>query len=465
MNDNNQNIQILQNLVLNFEALQQKGEIGTFNKEEFEQLISFYKSINNIDKALEITDLAIEQFQYITDFYLAKAELLIQNRYPEDALELIEHCEKISSYSFEIKILKAKALSMTGKIKEVNELLHELKSFSKVNYNTEFSLINSYIAEYSGDLDTMFNHLKEALVIDPLNQEALERMYTATLLTKKYDESLEFHNLLIDESPYNYLAWYNIGQIYSTISEYENAIDCLEYAFIINPEFERAYLEYADLCMLIGNYFNAAVVYEEFLGKFEGDSEIYANLIQCNLKLKKLKKAKEYAFNSIKMDPFNDEAYYLLGQIYKKLRNWQKALNAFHKAMELDEDREEYIDGVAEMYLKLKEYKKAEQYYDMLIDTSTPEEQYYIKYILYLLNQNKYTKAKQVIKLSEEAAYSPLFTYLDALIKFRQNNKKEALLSLDNALSESKEDSKIFFKWAPELKLDKDVLSIINYYK
>ncbi|MGE5356429.1 MAG: tetratricopeptide repeat protein [Deltaproteobacteria bacterium] len=465
MNDNNQNTQLLQNLIFNFEALQQKGEIATFNKDEFEQLIQYYKNNNNSEKALEIVDLAIEQYQYITDFYLVKADLLLQNHNPDDALDYIDHCEDISPYSFEIKLLKAKALSMLGRTDEVVSLLNELKSFSRLNYSVEFSIIYSYLAEFAGDYESMYYHSKDALVIDPLNFEALDRMRNASLMSRKYEESLAFHTDLINETPYNYLAWYNMGRIYSALSEYDNAIECLEYSFIINPEFEHGYIEYGDLCMLTGNYLKASTVYHEYLEKFEGDSDIYANLVQCNLKLKNLKQAKLFAYSSIKMDPFNDEAYYLLGVIYKKIRNWQKALNAFQKAMDLDEDREEYIDGVAEMYLKLKDYKKAEQYYDLLVDTCTPEEKYYIKYILYLLKHNKYNKAKQVIKISEDAAYSPLFSYLEALIKFRQNNKKEALLSLDNAISESKEDCKQFFKWAPELKFDKDVISVINYYK
>ncbi|MBK7095490.1 MAG: hypothetical protein IPH57_10740 [Saprospiraceae bacterium] len=119
MNENNHNTQMLQNLIYNFEALLEKGEIGTFNKDEFEQLINFYKSNNNLDKALEIVDLAIEQFQYITDFYLIKGDLLLQNHNPEEAINYIQHCENISPYSFDIKLLKAKALSMSGNLREV----------------------------------------------------------------------------------------------------------------------------------------------------------------------------------------------------------------------------------------------------------------------------------------------------------------------------------------------------------
>lgn len=80
----------------------------------------------------------------------------------------------------------------------------------------------------------------------------------------------------------------------------------------------------------------------------------------------------------------------------------------------------------------------------MLVDTSTPEEQYYIKYILYLLKQSKYNKAKEVIKISEDAAYSPLFNYLEALIKFRQNNKKKHFYLLTTQFQKARKTANSF---------------------
>ena len=465
MNENNQNTQLLQNLVCDFEALFLRGEFRTFNKEEFEQLIKYYRSNNNIDKALEITELAIEQYQYITDFYMMKSELLLQNLNPEKALDHIKYCEELSPYSFEIKLQKVKALSMMGNRKEVEELLNELKTFSKLNYSAEFSIIYSYVSEYSGEYETMFLHLKDALITEPHNSEALERLLPATLLTRKYEESLSFHMQLINESPYNHLAWYNAGQIYSALLEYENAIDALEYSFIINPFFESGYLDYGDLCMQTGNFYKAAKVFEEYLCRFEADSEVYSDIIECYLKLKKFKQAKEHAYSSIKIDPFNDEVYYKLGLIYQNMGKWQKALNAFQKAMDIDEEREEYIDGIAQMYIKLKDLKKAEYYFDKLIRTNTPEEQYYISYIHFLIDQGKYNKAKNVIRISENVAYSPLFGYLEAMISFRDNNKREALLLLDDALSENPDCCEEFFRWAPELQQDAEIISIVKYYK
>ena len=214
MNEKNSNTYMLQNLVSNFEVLIDRGEIGNFNKEEFLQLINFYKSKNNIEKALEIADLAIEQFKYITNFYLVKSSLLLEIKKPVSALEIINYCENISPYAYEVKLIKAKALSMNGDIENVLSLLEELKTFSNLNNKVELFLIKSYIFGHAGEYEEMFNVLKEALVFDPQNKEALERINTATTLTKKYEESITFHSKLIDDNPYNYLAWFNIGEFH-----------------------------------------------------------------------------------------------------------------------------------------------------------------------------------------------------------------------------------------------------------
>ena len=465
MNENNKNSYLLQTLVSNFEVLIDKGEIGTFNKEEFSQLINFYRSKNNIEKAIEITDLAIEQFKYITNFYMVKSSLLLDINKPILALEYIEHCDDISPYAIEVKLLKAKALSMSGDTENAFAMLEELKSFSSLNHNVEINIIKSYLFEHSGDYEEMFDILKDALIQEPQNKEALERINIVTIFTKKYEESIDFHNQLIDDSPYNYLAWFNIGQIYTVLSEYEDAISSLEYSFLINPSFESGYLEYADLCLQTSNFSKAVIVYEEYLTLFEGDSELYVNLIHSYIKLNNLKKAKKHAFTSIKIDSYNDEAYFLLGEIYRKDQKWEKALNAFHKAVEIEEDREEYYEGLAEMYIKLKDNSKAEKYFDILISMDTPEEQYYIKYITFLLTNKNYKKAYNIIEKSEDIVYSPLFTYLKSIIYFKVNNRKEALILLDTALEDDFEEHKMLFKLAPELKEDNDVVSIINYYK
>ncbi len=466
MNENNNKItSTLINLVSNFEGLIQKGQVGSFNKEEYTQLINFYIANNNIDKAMDIVDIAIEQYKYIANFYLLKGNLLLQLRQPEDALKYIEHCENLSPYDFEVKLLKAKSLSMMGDIEGSWAELNELKTFSNLNYNVEVNIIKSYIYEYTGEFEKMFDILKETLILDPQNLEALHKMNIATLFTRKYEESASFHLKLIEDSPYNYMAWFNLGQIYSITARYEHAIDCLEYSFLINPNFEEGYLEYTDLCLQVGKYNHAAIVYEEYITRFEADSEIFSNLINAYIHLKDYKKAKKYAYKSIKLDSYNDEAFFMLGEIYKHLKKWDKALNAYQKAIEIEKEREEYYNAIAEMYIKLNDLNLAEKYYDILIDLNSPEEKYYLNYILFLIKNKNYNKANRILEIAEDLVYCTYFAYLKAVIRFKTNKRKEALFLLDNALSENFDNYKKLFELAPELKYDKEVNSMINYYR
>ncbi len=465
MNQNNQEQVVLLNLVTNFEDLSNKGEVGVYSKEEFVQLINFYKSKNDLEKALETTDIAIGQFRYITKFYLIKSKLLIESKKPKQALKQIKYCEKISGYDFDVKLLKAKALSMMGKIDSVVSLLNDLKTFASVDNRVDICLIKSYNSEYSEDYEDMFDMLKEALSIEPTNKEALERMMSATLLTKKYFESIEFYEKLIDENPYNHLAWFNMGQIHSILSEYEKAVDCIEYSFIINPNFEEGYIQYSELCNQMGLFKDATKVYEEYLEKFEADSDIYVNLASSYINLGIVDNAEKYIYKSIETDPYNDEAYFLLGEIFKKQEKWQNALNAYHKAAELDDYREEYLGALAEIYFKLEDYHKAEHYFDQLMSMDTPEEVYYIRYISFLISMEKYSKAFEIVKKAEDVMYSPQIGYLVAVIYFKINNRKKGLYYLDSALGEDEfNEHKIFFDLAPELKDDKDIVAIIEYH-
>ena len=466
MNGNNkQNSTTLSDLILNFEDLMEKGRIGTFNKDEFLQLINFYQSKNDYDKALEIVDYAIYQHKHIVTFYLVKSNLLLNCHKPKSALKYIEHCENISPYDYEIKIIKAKAFGMQGRITEAWAILEEMDTMPALNYIVDINIVKSFIYEYNHEYDKMFNVLKDTLIIDPQNTEVLRRINLATLLSKKYEESMEFHKKLVDGTPYNYMAWYNMGQISTELLNYSEALDYFEYSFLINPEFEEGYLEYTELCIQVGDYRSAVVVYEEYMEKFEPDEDIYINIIDSYLKLGNIDKARHYVFKTIKMDPYNDEAYFLLGKIYSSEEKWSKALNAFFKAIELEDGREEYYEAVARMYLKLEDFNKAETYYDILLGMHTLEVQYYIDYINFLIKQHKYDKAYDIITYSEEIVYSPLFNFFKSIINFKKNNKKVALYQLDNALAEDYEDYKIIFDIAPELQYDKDINSMINYYR
>lgn len=103
--------------------------------------------------------------------------------------------------------------------------------------------------EYEG----MYQALRSALEWRPGHPEALEERFgIAVEITRKYKESIVFHQALVDDHPYTALAWFNLGQALAYEAAYEDALEALEYAFLIDPAFEMAYREYIELCLNSG---------------------------------------------------------------------------------------------------------------------------------------------------------------------------------------------------------------------
>lgn len=463
--NNNRRTHTLLNLITDFEALMERGEVGIFDRKEFLKLIDYYQEEQLIDKAIEVVDLALEQYNYIVEFYMLKSRLLLKKNSPKLAMHYIDYAEKISPYEADIKILKAKALSMMGQVAEARNIIAEVTSTQEHQNASEIGLCESYIFEYEGQYEKMYLKLKEVLYLDPENEEALEKINYASALARRFEENIEFHNELLDENPYNYMAWYNLGQSFANIGEYEEAIDAIEYSFLINSDFESGYVDCADMCLQINRFDQAAEIYLDYLEAFDKDPFVLVNLVHCLLEMNKVADAKYYALDAVRLDPYNDEAFFLLASIYQREENWESALNAYFKAIEIEDNREEYFLGLAKMYDKLSETKKAESFFDEMLLLEPSEEYFYEEYITFLIENRKFAKALKVIKQSEDNVYSSTILYLKIVCLLGMNKKSRALALLDVVLEEDFENHNLLDRFLPGILQDEAIQSIIKYYK
>ncbi|MBK9043077.1 MAG: tetratricopeptide repeat protein [Saprospiraceae bacterium] len=160
------------------------------------------------------------------------------------------------------------------------------------------------------------------------------------------------------------LAWYNLGHAWSCIGEYEKALEALEYSYLINPQFEQAYLDCAELSLQLGQYEKAYRCYHEANDIFGPDTEMIVYMAECLTKLNRHSEAKELLKQSIAQDPYNDEVFFYLGECYTHESNWTKALDCYQEALELDEYREEFHLGAAVANENMGLLKKAEFHYN-----------------------------------------------------------------------------------------------------
>jgi tetratricopeptide (TPR) repeat protein len=455
---------ILSKLITEFEDHGQILFTEYWDEKSYLRLINHYEKLCQIEKALQVTSLALKLYQFKPDFFLIKAKLLVTSQRPLAAISVLEQAYALSPADPEITLLKAKAYALSQQFDESLRIITDLKcDFLKTDL-TQLLLVEAFIYETMKDFNKMFDSLREALILNPNNHEALEQIWVSVEFSKKYDESVQLHQDIIDKNPYSYLAWYNLGHAYSCLGEYEKAVEALEYSFLINPHFEQGFLDCAELCLQINLYEKALRCYQEANEIFGPDAELMVYIAECLIKLNRHKEAKMKLQKAIYHDPYNEEIFYYLGECYFAEENWKKAIKSFLQAIELDDQREEFHAGIAMAYEKTGNIKKAESHYRRSANCGLEQSKYWCLYISFLIASGQFEKAEKNLVRADKYSFGADLLYCRAAFYFLTDSKENGISTLEEALTENSKEHHILLKLCPDLSEDKDVISMIRYY-
>ena len=141
------------NLLSDFEHDFEKGLKKSYSETTYLELIRFYEEELQYVKAVEVADLALEQYGYRPDFYIIKARLLFQSNDQASAIKILEKAEKISPYEHDILLLKIRILAFQGDVLGANKILDELKRYVSKDDLSDVYLSESFIREVVRDYD------------------------------------------------------------------------------------------------------------------------------------------------------------------------------------------------------------------------------------------------------------------------------------------------------------------------
>lgn len=455
---------ILSKLITEFE---EQGQLLTreyWEESYYLRLIQHYERQFQYDKALSLVDQALQLYKFKPDFYFTKAKLLMAAQQVPDALIVLDQAYAISPMNQEIFLLKARAFALIQQYGESLRIIADLKCKIQQTDLPEILLVEAFIYETMKDFNKMFDSLRDALLLNPNNMEALEQIWVSVEFSKKYDESIRLHLDLIDRNPYSYLAWYNLGHAYSCICEYEKAVDALEYAFLINSNFEQAYLDCAELCLQINMFEKALSCYVEANENFGPDAELLVYIAECLIKLNRHKEAKQKLQKAIYQDPYNEEIFYYLGECHSADKAYVKAIKAYQNAIELDDQREEFHAGIARVYEVLENYKKAEIHYKKAAILGMEQSQYWCNLISFLLRRRELDKAEKFLIKADKYSCGADLLYTKTAFYLLKQDRAEAMNCLEEALNEDPNKHSVLMELIPALAEDNDIMSMIRYY-
>ena len=463
MHDRIQNNLPLYQLISEYESQIDKGNKNFFEDKDFVQLIDFYASEMDYSKALEAVNNAIEQYKYHSEFYALKTRLLIRLDEIEEAKETLRIGKNIDPSELEFEIIEIQLLQKSGKTAEAEYRLYDLFQHVRGSDRVQLLLCKAGIEEQSKDFEAMFITLSKALRLDPTNIRALEKIWVCVELCKNYKSSIKLHKELIDRQPYNFHAWYNLGHAYSCIGEYELAIMSLEYSFLINEDFEIGYKDCAEMCYQVQRYEQSLDVYLQALEYFGPDHELLVSIGQCYLELDKITTARLYLRKASRIDPYDDETYYLLGRCALICEEWGTAIKQFQKAITIEDRREEYYAGLANAYYQTGNHTSADYYYRKATETGPEQVEYWVEHLSFLIDLKAYDLALEVLEEAEYHTYGTELLYCKSALYLLVGKKAKGMSFLTEGIEEDASKLPQFFKLY-NYEHDQAVKSLISYY-
>jgi len=369
-----------------------------FDEESLELLIDHYEFMGDYTNAHQLCNIGIENHAFSSVFYLRKASLYLEQQELEKAENLIEKATSFNPNDIEIVFSKAQLCVAKGLHHEAIALLrHKLEDHIEAEEKSDLMLEIASIYEDIEKYDEVFNALKKALDYDNNNEEAYHRIWLCTEMTERYADSIQLHKDILNENPYSYLAWYNLGHAYYGQGNYEKAIEAYEYVQAINEQNDYILKDIGEVYFKIKRIDKAIETFTEFLQNNKDDEEAYFNLGMCFEEDKNYVKARQNYEKATRIDNTYDEAFFRIGECYYKQSKWQNAINYYKKAIKINEHRGDYYVAMAKTSIQLNDLESALLYFNDAVQQQPRRLESWIEYINTLYDLNLFEFAMQTI--------------------------------------------------------------------
>jgi tetratricopeptide (TPR) repeat protein len=456
----------MQQLLLDYKNLKAGKKHGFISEESFEIIIDYFDDNENINEAIVAASIGIEQYPYNAELMFKKADLLIATRKYNEALFLLEKADIYDAKSINYYILMTDALLALDKQDEAVEIL--VKGLKKFEGEEKVELLFELADVYDDyeQFDKIFECLLIILEEEPTNEEALYKICFWTDFTGRFEESIKVHEKIIDNYPYNEIAWFNLGTAFQGLKLYEKAIDAYQYAVVIDEKFDYAYRNMGDAFLRLKKYKEAIECLEKVLEISKPEEVIYEAIAHCYHRMGNIAQARFNYKKAVHLSQNDAKLIYKLATTYMQEGLWDLAIKHLETALSIARNHKEFNLAMGECKMHQKKYNEAATYISRVIAQKNTSIKAWELMIRCTIAAQDLNAAIQFCHFAMENTHKkPIFFYYKTAVLFLQKKSKEAFNHLEIALTTAPKLVYKFLDIMPDILQNQKVVEMISRYK
>ena len=456
----------LRELLQQFDNLK-NGKSNSFIEEDsFERIIDHFDEKEQLEKALEVANYGIIQYPYSAALLLKKADLLLALRHYHEALSVLEQAELLDSKDSNLYILKTDAyLALDQQQKAAAILEAAIDDFEGTEkIDLLFELADVY-DDYE-DFEKVFDCLKLILLQEPSNEEALYKICFWTDFTGRNEEGIRLHQQIIEDLPFNELAWFNLGAAYQGLKLFEKAIDAYQYAVAIDEKFDYAWRNMGDAYIRIRKYKDAIEVLEKVLELARPEDVIYEAIGHCHDKMANFAQARFHYRKASHLNPEDSQMLYKIACTYMNEGTWDSAVKNLEMAIRIHRLQPEYNLALGQCYMQMDKLDDAITYFGNVVRVRPKNLNGWIELLKCLYKAELLEEALEYAGFAfEQTDGKSIFIFYKSAVLYAMGRSKEALLQLEMGMEKNPRQIKKFIELNPSLLQHQQVVDLIARFK
>lgn len=326
-------------LLERFNSAREANREVYFDSDEIIELLDHIENSNKFSIYKEILDLGLRLHPGNTDITMKKSLQLLADNEPESALELIEGLGETGNQ--EVDFIKIECLFFLTRFNEAFDFFDKLLETHDDEY-MEFLFEETAILLNDIEVTEITEKfINVALLKYPENVTLLEEQIEVLQSKGNYKQAIKIVDKLIDQNPYSYDYWYELGRLCSFSGDFERAIEAFDFALTCDESNNDLVLLKAYCLYMNENYEKAIEIYNELLAS-SGDNEIHLTRIsfhiaECYYKMERYQEAFQALHSLFQQDYMwlEESAYVLYTRCCLKIGKAEEAFTTAKKATEL----------------------------------------------------------------------------------------------------------------------------------